>query len=329
MTSLVARTGITVALCASLAACSGGTAFTPAAPQMEALPVEPVTMPLQIAPADVDAARRARVLSYHLMAPRTERSSTVFGSDRKIVYPADLVRKNGPIVKSAAAYNVYVNCKGGGETCWGDPEGFQKNLTGSRFAQLLEQYTKSPPTAYTFGGAFSVKYSTYTKLLYQNDLLTILHAALVKNGLKAGYDSIYHLFLPKGTDTCFDRSRSCYSPDHPAKFNFCAYHESVSFPDVPGHVIVSVEPYQLVGFCASRRSSGASALTNSTASTLAHETFESITDPGPAFAWFNFTFDSEVADLCETYQWKIPVGGVTYSLQPMYSNRYHACADGP
>jgi hypothetical protein len=36
-----------------------------------------------------------------------------------------------------------------------------------------------------------------------------------------------------------------------------------------------------------------------------------------------------VADLCETFQWKISVGGTAYSLQPMYSNKYHACAAGP
>jgi hypothetical protein len=330
MTSLVTRSSGAVAVCAFLTACSGaGQVFTPLTSTPVAPPAGSGSVALRIVQADVDAARRARVLSYHLMPLRTNRPSIAGGGDRKIVYPADLTRKNGPIMKMAASYNVYVNCKSGGESCWGDPEGFQKNLTGSAFAQLLAQYTDAPPAAYTFGGAFSVKYSSYTKLFYQNDLLTILHAALAKNGGKDGYASIYHLFLPKGTDTCFDRSRSCYSPNHPATFNFCAYHESVAFPDIPGHVIVSIEPYQLVGFCASRKSAGASALTNSTASTLAHETFESITDPGPAFAWFNFTFNSEVGDLCQSYQWKISVNGTVYSLQPMYSNTYHACAAGP
>lgn len=152
---------------------------------------------------------------------------------------------------------------------------------------------------YTFGGAFNVKYHAFTKLFYKNDLLAVLHAALVRNGKQAGYSNMYHIFLPKGTDTCFDRTRSCYSPNHPPTDRFCAYHESVKFDDVPETVIASVEPYQKEGFCASRASSGASALTNSTASTRAHEMFESITDPGPAFAWFNFTFDSEVADLCD------------------------------
>jgi hypothetical protein len=311
---------------AVLAACAAQPqAFVPAVTS-PSVPQEPT---LAVTSRDVDSARSARVLSYHLMPLRGQGPQARVEGDHKVKYPADLVRKNGPIMKSAASFNVYVNCKSGGESCWGDPEGFQKKLAGSKFASLLTQYTSSPPSAYTFGGSFSVKYRTYTKLFYQNDLLAVVHAAIVKNGGAAGYSTIYHVFLPKGTDTCFDRSRSCYSPDHPRTFNFCAYHESVAFKDVAKNVIVSIEPYQKISFCASRASAGASALTNSTASTLAHETFESITDPGPAFAWFNFTFFSEVADLCETFQWKIPVSGTVYSLQPMYSNAYHACADGP
>ena len=278
---------------------------------------------------DLERAQTARILSYHLMKLRRQQSGPRTGGDGRVRYPADLVRKKGPVMKAEAAFNIYVNCKSGGESCWGDPEGFQRNLTGSTFAALLTQYTKTPPSGFTFGGAFSVKYHTYTKLFYGNVLLAVLHAALVKNGKLAGYANMYHIFLPKGTDTCFDRSRACYSPDHPHTNNFCAYHESVAFADIPETVIVSVEPYQDVGFCASRASSGASALTNSTSSTLAHETFEAVTDPGPAFAWFNFTFDSEAADLCETFQWKISVSGTQYSLQPMYSNAYHACAAGP
>lgn len=291
----------------------------------------PAARELAVSANDVENARNARILSYHLMRLRS-RSRSPFGdagSDTKIQYPGDLVRKKGPVMTTAASFNVYVDCKAGGESCWGDPEGFEKNLTGSRFTALLKQYTDSAPSGYTFGGSFNLRYHTFTKLFYRNDLLAVLHAALIGNGKLAGYTNIYHIFLPKGFDTCFDRSRSCYSPDHPSTNRFCAYHEVVKFSDVRQYVVASIEPYQKVGFCASRASSGASSLTNSTASTLGHEIFESITDPGPAFAWFNFTYDDEVADLCEALQWKIEVGPTLYSLQPMYSNKYHACADGP
>jgi len=312
-----------------LAACAGPQRTMPPAVLQSGTAAASAPARLGVTTGDVESGRNAKILYYHLMPLRAQHRGRADGSGVRKKYPADLVRRKGAVMKSAAAYNIYVNCKAGDESCWGDPEGFQKNLTGSSFAGLLTQYTHTSPDGYTFGGSFSLKYKTYTKLLYQNDLLAIVHAALVKNGKKAGYTSMYHVFLPEGTDTCFDRSRSCYSPDHRNTFNFCAYHESVSFKDVRDVVIVSIEPYQKISFCASRASSGASALTNSTVSTLGHETFESITDPGPAFAWFNFTFFSEVADLCETFQWKILLNGVTYSIQPMYSNAYHACADGP
>lgn len=305
----------------------------PSQPSLPVLPVSnaPATRELEVAATDVDSARNAKTLSYHLMPLRSHSRPPLarVGDDTRIQYPGDLVRKKGPVMTTAASFNIYVNCKTGGESCWGDPEGFEQNLTGSRFTALLKQYADSAPGGYTFGGAFSVKYRTFTKLFYRNDLLAILHAALVQNGKRAGYTNAYHIFLPKGSDTCFDRSRSCYSPDHPSTNRFCAYHEVVKFSDVKQNVVASIEPYQKVGFCASRASSGASSLTNSTASTLGHEIFESITDPGPAFAWFNFTYDDEVADLCEALQWKIGVGKTLYSIQPMYSNKYHACADGP
>jgi hypothetical protein len=326
MKHLVARLVFLCGFGIAIAACAGRQQpVLPASPSLE----NPPGSEVGITSDDVEQARNARILSYHLMFLRTRAHSNQIPAKTRIHYPADLVRKHGPIMKAAAALNIYVNCTTGGESCWGDPEGFQKRLTGSTFAALLKQYTSSSPKGYTFGGAFSVKYNTYTKIFYDNDLLTVLHAALIKNGKRAGYSTMYHIFLPKGTDTCFDLTRSCYSPDHNATNAFCAYHESVAFKDVPDTVIVSVEPYQKIGFCQSRASSGASSLTNSTASTLAHETFEAITDPGPAFAWFNFTFGSEIGDLCQTFQWKISVSGTVYSLQPMYSNHYHACADGP
>jgi hypothetical protein len=326
MTRICARV-FAFAFCAALAAgCTGSPqGMLPAAPASGISYETNVT----VEAGDIENARSARILSYHLMPLRNGAPTSRIRNGIRLRYPADLRNHGGPIMKTAASFNIYVNCNDRGERCWGDPEGFQRNLTGSTFAALLEQYTDSSPDGYTFGGAFSVRYHTYTKIFYGNDLLAVLHAALVENGKKAGYANLYHIFLPRGTDTCFDRSRVCYSPDHPATNYFCAYHESVAFKDVSDPVIVSVEPYQKVAFCASRASSGASALTNSTASTLGHETFESITDPGPRLAWYNFTFNSEVADLCQTYEWRIALNKTVYSLQPMYSNHYHACAAAP
>ena len=168
-------------------------AFLPAGCSTATLPSSsPAALPLSAQPAgfivtahDEAGARGARILSHHFMRLR-KRGGDAAQEQVRTKYPADLVRKKGPIMKSAASFNIYVNCKAGGESCWGDPEGFQKALTGSTFAGLLQQYTKTPPTSYTFGGAFSVKYHTYTKLFYANDLLAVVHAAIEKNGGQAG-----------------------------------------------------------------------------------------------------------------------------------------------
>jgi hypothetical protein len=292
-----------------------------AAPQAAPTPAAPVLGP--------PAARSGYTVSdftYHRMPLRTQARRRA--PDTRILYPADLTDSGGPIMKTADSYNLYVNCKAGDESCWGDPEGFQKRLTGSSFAKLLTQYTQSPATAYTFAGSDAVRYKTFTDVFYDNDLFAVLHDAIAARKLPTGFAHLYNIFLPEGAWTCFDVSRSCYSPGQNGTFDFCAYHAYVKFSDI-GLVVYSVEPYQNVSGCASKASAGASALTNSTVSTLGHETFESITDPGQKYAWFNFTFDEEVADLCETYEWNMNVGGTKYSIQPMYSNKYHACADGP
>lgn len=233
--------------------------------------------PSSSVPMTTRAGYAVSQFTYHVMRLRTQAPRPV--ADTRILYPADLTDSGGPIMKTADAYNLYVNCPAGNETCWGDPEGFQKKLTGSSFAQLLTQYTQSPASAYTFAGSAAIRYKTFTGIYFDNDLFTILHSAITSAKLPTGFSHLYHIFLPKGAWTCFDGTSSCYSPGRNGTFDFCAYHAFVRFSDI-GLVVYSVEPYQNVSGCASKASPGASALTNSTASTLGHETFESITDPG-------------------------------------------------
>lgn len=263
-------------------------------------------------------AYRIAHLRVHLMPLRRKLAHRPRG---EVVYPADLSRGRGHVMRSAASYDIYVNCANP-TACWGDVEPFLTNLTGSAFAGLLGQYTGSAPSAYTFAGSSSVQWPDYSEI-GENDLLAIVHSVAAATQ-RTGYGVVYHVFLPKGTDTCFDYSASCYSPDYRPTFAFCAYHSSVEFSDI-GHVIYSVEPYQDVNGCSTSASPGASALTNSTASTLGHELFESITDPDPDTGWFNNTFGDEVADICETYLASVTLNGTKYLLQPMYSNRVHGC----
>ncbi|HZY99422.1 MAG TPA: hypothetical protein VFE36_07600 [Candidatus Baltobacteraceae bacterium] len=269
-----------------------------------------------------------RVVSYtYRIMPLRTSSRTRRSNADGLIYPDDLTNYGGPMMKSAAAHNIYVNCPAKNQSCWGAPEAFQAGLRGSSFAGMLKQYTGSGPNAYAFSDSVPVSFTVFKgTALYENDLFGIIHQVAAKLK-KTGYADIYHVFLPKGTDTCFDFSKQCYSPDHNPTFWFCAYHGTVKFSDL-GLVIYSIEPYQDISFCATKKSSGASEVTNSTISTLAHETFEAITDPGPKLAWYN-DVGGEVADECEYFVSKVKIGGILYNSQPMYSNRYHACATVP
>ena len=70
------------------------------------------------------------------------------------------------------------------EACWGNPEEFLKALAGSSFAGLITQYTPGKASGYTYGGSLSVTYSSlkYDRIFYQNDLGTILAAAIAHFG---------------------------------------------------------------------------------------------------------------------------------------------------
>ena len=107
----------------------------------------PPSHPSSGAPAAAHLGYTISEFTYHVMPLRTQAPHS--GADTRILYPADLTDSGGPIMKTAAAYNLYVNCPAANESCWGDPEGFQKSLTGSTFAKLLTQYTRSPASAYT------------------------------------------------------------------------------------------------------------------------------------------------------------------------------------
>jgi hypothetical protein len=310
MTSIVRRLCL-IAAVAVLAACASGSGngYAPASTATSA------------AVRAVVPTYTVRDFVYRVMPLRTQVPVRPSGG---IIYPADLTNYGGPMLKTVVAHNIYVNCPAKNQSCWGAPEGFQTKLTGSSFAGLLTQYTGSAASSITFGEATAVAYPVYRgSALYQNDLLQIVHRVAAKTK-KTGYGDLYHIFLPKGTDTCFDFSRSCYSPDRPGAFGFCAYHAAVRFSDI-GTVIYSVEPYQDIKGCSTAKSAGASQRTNSTISTLAHETFESITDPGPKLAWINYQY-GELADECEYFVSKVSLQGTTYNTQPMYSNRVHGCA---
>lgn len=270
-------------------------------------------------------------------------------------YGEDLVYFGGKVLKTVISNNIYVNegsCGGSVASCWGNPEKFLTDLSNSDFIHLTDQYVGTKANnRYPVGKSFTTSIPLFgsgaSNVVGMDDIFAAVHA--VAKTVGTGYTHIYHVFLPKGVDTCFDFTNVCYSPDVPSSFVFCAYHGSLDFNDtVPTHVLISVEPYQNVPGCQAAPPNPNGMRADSTNSVLSHEMVESITDPDPAgpgvtgvTAWVSasslVTLGAEIGDLCEplgnkSHQFLDPtikLNGNSYELQGEYSNHYHACAFAP
>jgi hypothetical protein len=259
-------------------------------------------------------------------------------------YGEDLTYFGGKVLKATTSNPIYVNmgsCGGSVASCWGNPAKFLADLSNSNFIHLTDQYVGTTANnRYQVGTASEATIPLFgSNVVGLNDILAVVHAAAEILG--TGYGHVYHVFLPKGVDTCFPLSSVCYSPDNPATFKFCAYHGSVTFSDI-GHVLVSVEPFQNVPVCAEPAPNPNGALIDSTNNALSHELIESITDPDPNLGppnkrngWVAVSslvaFGNEIGDLCVilTSDPRVMLDGRKYQLQSEYSNRYHACAFAP
>ncbi len=256
-------------------------------------------------------------------------------------YPDDLVYGGGPVSSKATFHNIYTNTPSGGiGSAWGNPSGFETDLVESNFIHLADQYTGNIGTAQHY----SVDHTSYQLtasgfgVLTDYDAQLFIYVAnhfLVKQG---GVSHIFHLFLPPGQDICFDSSySSCYSPDNPSTWSFCAYHGAYT-DSTYGTILYTVEPYQNVPGCAVQTPSPNGQLADSTNSVLSHELFETITDPLPGSGWTNLTsldlYGYEIGDECQPLgnnqgDFLTPsfyINGKAYEVQLEYSNRYHACA---
>ena len=304
--------------------CSGGnTASSSAGDAQRSLPA--AASQLSLTRADVvSGAAFQKTLKYHIFPVHkagTVRATTLQPAVTN--YPADLQNLGGAVIPRAFSYNIYINCK---STCWGDPQGFIDRLNNSRMIHISDQYVGSTASLrYGFGGNISVSEPVYTDYLSQGDLVAIVHAAAARFG--NGYTHIYNIFIPYGVDTCFEETTQCYSPDNPSAMQFCAYHASGTFNDSVGHVVFTVLPYQDVAGCQNVGGPNSS-LVDSTDSAIAHEYFETLTDPDTGAGWFNLTFNQEVGDLCSSFLDVDLVDGAKYLLQEEYSNKIHACTNG-
>jgi hypothetical protein len=262
-------------------------------------------------------------------------------------YPGDLASGGGPTLATTRLHAIYVNATGSIASTWGNPEGFLRDLNESTFIHLSDQYVgTSENDRYPVGGRARVRYGTPGATVYESDIAAIVHAVALERG--AGGDHVYHVFLPPGTDTCFDITAQnptpvCYSPDNPATFDFCGYHGAASFTDI-GIVLFTVEPWLGPGSgCEIATPAPNGVLADSTNNILSHETFETITDPLPGLGYSNQTggllSGQEIGDECVLFNFTSSPGdyspptflihGKKYAVQTEYSNTYHACATVP
>jgi hypothetical protein len=246
-----------------------------------------------------------------------------------VFYPADLSKYSGTgqVLKTTTTHDIYVD---GTETNGSNPGVFLLHWRQSQLVHVLDQYVGSTANNRYIGGTpAGLEYPIYTTL-GDNDLVQMVHTSAAAFG--AGYGHIYNIFLPQGVDFC--EGSSCYSPDNPATFAFCAFHGSIDFTDL-GHVLFTLEPYMDVPGCQVPQPSPNGSLVDSTANVLSHETSETITDPD-GDAWLALSslteYGYEIGDVCETPTFQSPVtnlNGVSYEVQFEYSNKYHACSNVP
>jgi len=327
----------------------------------------PEELIIQLTPSDYGAAQAAKMGAHHAYpannaAGRALRARQLaeqrlegHGSGGTpaggaiLQYAGDFSSGGGKVVTSAVFHAVYLQKQPVDSctiaTCWGDPEGFLRDLGNSDFIHVVDQYI-----GLTSANRYSVGFHAFVNYTppvgpFTDALAAIVHAVAAKTGA-TGYGHIYHIFLPPGQDECYDLAANyCYSPDNPAAFAYCAYHNSVDFPDI-GHVIYTIQPYQNVPGCQVQPGTPNGELVDSANDTLNHETFETITDPD-FDAWRNgwsnpYSLDLsgyEIADECQFYlnldgqgYGNVPtflIGAHRYSVQLVYSNEQHACSSAP
>lgn len=327
-----------IAIGVALAACSGGNSgVTPSGGSPNFGPQAIVhsghLTSVTTTNADRALARQFVPLKPHFTYTRMNNPFKNNARPSTVGYPADMWCQTQacPVMSSNVSINLYVNCPD--ESCWGNPEEFLSGLTGSAFMGLATQYTGGPSSAYTFGGSMSVTHQLhYSNTFYNEDIFSVLAAGVTKfQALGLGVQ--YHIFLPSGTDTCFDQTKICYSPDNLRSFYFCAYHDAVQYGSQ--YIVYSVEPYQKATVTIRGNKYYAcqnqivpphtNRLNSGTASTLSHELFESVSDPLPNSGWFN-PYYGEIGDVCAyRFMTNVKLGGRKFYIQQEYSNAVHGC----
>ncbi len=315
-----------VILGSALAACGGGSVSSsiPAAPKSVAPPASHIIAHMSISRAN---APKIAALVRHTAAYASPVKGGKLTHLRAMTSSAgmNLTNNGGPVVTGATVYNILVN--GTDESSWGGQIGqFENDLFGSGMINILDQYIGQSATgAFTNGGDVAVTYNTSSQLSDQ-DIYNIVYQVAQTYG--TGYTAIYNVFLQNGVQQCSSSAGGCYGQQ------YCAYHGNTDYSDI-GHVLYTVEPYQNISGCqVSNQPSPNGVLADSTASTLSHETFETITDPDVPnnIAWYNSS-GGEIGDLCAPAA-GVPTGNVTlgsdtWEIQMEYDNNVGDCSYTP
>jgi hypothetical protein len=243
----------------------------------------------------------------------------------------DMTYHGGPTVQNATFHLLLLNCPSNCNTDWGNPFQFLTDLSASNFVHNIDQYVGSTANGRYAPGTNATASISEPHIMQVSDVQAAVIGALramFPSGGGGGYTHIYSLFLPPGQDTCFDPA-TCYSPDNPATFVFCAYHTSMDTTDAIGnpiHVLYTVQPYMNVNGCQPAGPYPNGILADSTNNVLSHEIFETISDPD-GNAWFHLNGAGENGDLCNFFYLLNPLNlnGHSYNIQAEYSNKIHFC----
>lgn len=226
--------------------------------------------------------------------------------------------------------NIYLNCPAHNQSCWGTKSGditnFQNNLAASVFIHINDQYVgNTSNNRYPLVDQWWADWGLNTApwgapTLLDSTAQTIAAVVATNRGNAYGYGNLYHIFVPNGTDVCFDSSYGvCYSPDHGSTFYFCGYHGSFNYNG--NHILYSVEPYDPVPGCMV----GGMTNTDAQVNVLSHETFEAITDPDPNFQWNSPVGLGEIGDVCAWNIYTVTLNTIKYHIQLEYSNKGFGC----
>ena len=172
-------------------------------------------------PANTEAGaalKQKDIATGRMRSPRAA-GAAITTDDDQLRFPADLTYNGGAVVRVAEAHPIFLlpNGKCPIATCWGNPEGFLRDLNISEFIHITDQYVGATANnRYPVGGhtLMSYKPTPKTAPLTDADMMAVVHAVASASG-QTGYAHIYHVFLPPGQDECFFIGGPCYSPDVP------------------------------------------------------------------------------------------------------------------